>query len=283
MISLGYTSLERANQQASVARQGHSDPRMFKEAAHLYRQAAKAFKREQRPSDAARAYILEAGCRDECNETHTVVTTLKKAAEIFIAGNDIHLAVETLKNSADSSIEIHDYRKAAYSVHAVAYIYLSDSNSLGPACKNFQRAANLYLQTNAISLAVACIEAIADIHIIIEDYGRANELYELAAKTALESPDMMDDIKDYLLLASLCALATQNEDLAKGKVQEYMGRDLDPKFGSTSEGKFVMHIFNSVKANNGVAFDRYVEAYRDIVQFDDLTALLLEKITEMVY
>lgn len=49
----------------------------------------------------------------------------------------------------------------------------------------------------------------ADTHVIVEDYEQANILYELAAKTALESQDTVDDVKDYLLLASLSAFATQ--------------------------------------------------------------------------
>lgn len=282
MTSLGNASLEMANQRASAARESHLDPHRFKEAANLYRKAARAFKHEKRSSDAGNAYILEAGCRDACNDAENAVETLKKAAEAFISGNDIHLAVETLKNSADSSIEIHDYRKAAYSIHVVAYIYLSDSNNLGPACRNFERAANLYRQNNAIFLAVACIKAVADTHVIVEDYEQANILYELAAKTALESQDTVDDVKDYLLLASLSAFATQKEDMTQGKIQAYMDRDCHPKFGSTSEGKFVIYILNSVKARNPAAFDQCVEMYRNVAQVDDLTALLLEKIGEII-
>ena len=59
------------------------------------------------------------------------------------------------------------------------------------------------------SRTVACIKAIADTHIIVEDYEQANKLYELAATTALESQDTIDDVSDYLLLASLSAFATQ--------------------------------------------------------------------------
>lgn len=168
MTSLGHASLERANQRASAARESHLDPHRFKEAANLYRKAARAFKHEKRSSDAGNAYLLEAGCRDVCNDAENAVETLKKAAEAFIAGDDVHrmvicpheillcnsicfiVAVETLKSSANSSIEIHDYRKAAHSIHVVAYIYLSDSNNLGPACRNFERAADLYRQDNAI-------------------------------------------------------------------------------------------------------------------------------------
>ena len=168
MTSLGYASLERANRLASAARQSHSDQRMFKEAANINRQAARAFKHEHRSDDVGNAYILEAGCRDACSEFENAVETLKKAAEAFIAGNDVDrmgicyhkillcnstsfvVAVETLKSSADASIETHDYRKAAYNTHVVAYIYLSDSDNLGPACRNFERAANLYRRNNAI-------------------------------------------------------------------------------------------------------------------------------------
>ena len=71
--------------------------------------------------------------------------------------------------------------------------------------------------------------------------------------------------------------------MAQGKVKAYMDRDCHPKFGSTSEGKFVIHIFNSIEAKNGIAFDQCVETYHNLTQIDDLTALLLEKIGEIIY
>ena len=61
-----------------------------------------------------------------------------------------------------------------------------------------------------------------------------------------------------------------------------MDHNCHPKFGSTCEGKFVTYILNSVKARNGVAFDQCVEIYRNVAQVDDLTALLLEKIGEII-
>ena len=135
------------------------------------------------------------------------------------------------------------------------YIFLSGHICLRDElliCSLSSLANKLYLKT-------------ADISALQADYYKAISNYERVAKSSINNNLMKWSVKEYLLKAGMCHLATGDMVATNRALESY--RDLDPSFAQTREHQLLVDLAESVDEGDQ-------EKFADkLFQFDQLSKL----------
>jgi len=108
-----------------------------------------------------------------------------------------------------------------------------------------------------------------------QDYKRAIEIYEQVAIASLESNLLKFSVKDYLLRAGLCRLATGEIGAAVNALERYNG--MDATFAGSREGTLLRDVTTATEQMDEDVFTLKVREYDEISRLDgQKTSLLLE-------
>lgn len=106
-------------------------------------------------------------------------------------------------------------------------------------------------------------------------YKRAVEIYEQIAISSLESSLLKFSVRDYLLRAGICRLATGEIGAAVNALDRYEG--MDATFSDTREGTFLRALVGAYENLDADTFTETVREYDEISRLDaQKTSLLLE-------
>jgi len=139
----------------------------------------------------------------------------------------------------------------------------------------YQTAADYYQAEESHSTANQMLLKVAGLAATAQDYKRAIEIYEQVAIASLDSNLLKFSVKDYLLRAGLCRLATGDIGAAVNALERYVG--MDASFESTREGDFLKKLVTAYEELDEDTFTDHVREYDEVSRLDaQKTSLLLE-------
>lgn len=131
--------------------------------------------------------------------------------------------------------------------------------------------AELYRLANKNWLKVAELSAIAD----KPDYYKSIEIFEKVAQKSISSNLMRYSVKEYLLKAGLCHLATGDLISVQRALEKY--RDMDPSFTTTREHQLLVDLTESIEAGDADKFSEKLFQYDQMSKLDKWkTSILLQ-------
>ncbi|KAG0017715.1 vesicular-fusion protein S17 [Podila clonocystis] len=138
-------------------------------------------------------------------------------------------------------------------------------SNLRKAMEAYEIAAGWYATEDAITLAHGCMLKEATIAGELKEYAVAIRQLELVARASADSQLMKWSLKEYLLKAGLCHLATNDLVSARNALTQYS--EMDGSFATTTEGRFLQNLLKAVEDGDVARFTEH------IVEFDRYSKL----------
>lgn len=158
-----------------------------------------------------------------------------------------------------------NFRRAATQQQSLAELYETELGDQKKALEAYDTTGQWYEGDNAEALANKNYLKAADLAALEADYPRAIKLFEAVARSSSKSQTMSWSMKDYLLKAGICHLASGDLVATKRAVESY--RELDPNFASTREHMLLTDLIGSVEEGDQEGFSD------KLFQFDQLSKL----------
>ncbi|KAF4471455.1 transport vesicle fusion SEC17 [Fusarium albosuccineum] len=253
----------------------------YQEAADLFTQAANAFKMQQQANrigysgiEAGKAFEQAAQIQtDRLKEPDDAANTLVDAFKAY-RKDDPQAAARCLNVAVDRYCAKGNFRRAATHKESLGELYETEVGDAKSALECYELAATWYEGDNATALANKLWLKVADVAAIEGDYYKAIEKYERVAEQSINNNLMKYSVKDYLLKAGICHLASGDLVAAQRALEKY--RDLDPSFGAQREHQLLTDLCEAVEAKSQEQFtDR-------LFQFDQVSKLDKWKTTILV-
>ncbi|BCS26505.1 alpha-soluble NSF attachment protein SEC17 [Aspergillus puulaauensis] len=237
----------------------------YENAADLYTQAANAFRIQKLNKEAGQAFEKAAAIQTQnLNEPGDSANTLQEAFKVY-RKSDPEDAVRVLSSAIQYYVLNGNLRRAATQQQYLAEVYETELGDVKNALEAYEKTAEWFDADNAEALANKHFLKAADLAALESDYYKAIDHYERIARTSINNGLMKWSVKDYLLKAGLCHLATNDMVSANRALESY--RDVDPTFNSTREHQLLVDLIQTMEA-------RDQEAFADkLFQFDQLSKL----------
>ena len=148
--------------------------------------------------------------------------------------------------------ELDDKPKAIAEYEGAAQRF-DDEKQAVTANKNFLKAADL-----------AALEG---------DYQKAVKYYEQVAKSSIDNNLMRFSVKDYLLKAGICHMASKDMITTNRALESY--RELDPGFAQQREHQLLVDLTQAVEEGDGEAFSDKLFQYDQMSKLDSWKTSIL--------
>lgn len=270
--------LQKAQQTLKSAGSGFSffggREEKYQDAADLYTQAANAFKMQKQNIEAGKAFEQAAQVQTQnLKEPDDAANSLVDAFKAY-RKDDPQAAARCLDIAINRYCAKGNFRRAASQKEQLGELFEVDVGDLKAALECYEAAAGWYEGDNATALANKLWLKVADISALESDYYKAIENYERVAEQSVNNNLMKYSVKDYLLKAGICHLASGDIVAAQRALEKY--RDLDPSFAAQREHQLLVDLTESIEAKSQEQFsDR-------LFQFDQVSKLDKWKTTILV-
>lgn len=246
----------------------------YQEAADLFTEAANAFKMQKQNIEAGKAFEQAAQIQsDKLKELDDAANTLVDAFKAY-RKDDPKAAARCLNVSIDRYCSKGNFRRAASHKESLGELFEMDLGDAKTAMECYEAAASWYEGDNAAALANKLWLKVADVAAIEGDYYKAIENYEKVAEQSINNNLMKYSVKDYLLKAGICHLASGDLVASQRALEKY--RDMDPSFAAQREYKLLTDLCEAIEAKSQEQFtDR-------LYQFDQISKLDKWKTTILV-
>ncbi|KAI9658432.1 MAG: vesicular-fusion protein S17 [Trizodia sp. TS-e1964] len=244
----------------------------YEAAVEAYTQAANAFRLQKQGKEAGMAFERAAAIQTKnLNEPDDAANSLVEAYKSY-RKSDPGDAARVLTSAISQYTLKGNFRRAATHQQYLAELYETDIGDQKRAVEAYETAAGWFEGDNAEALANKLYLKVADIAALDEDYYKAIEHFERVAASSINSNLMKWSVKDYLLKAGLCHLATGvrnpsytpiilsltylyllKDMVALQKALEKY-RDIDNSFASTREHLLLTDLSEAVEASDQEAF-----------------------------
>ncbi|KAI8320489.1 TPR-like protein [Martensiomyces pterosporus] len=269
--------LESANKKAE--QKGWFGGHKYDEAGELYEQAANQFKLAKQMREAGEAMASAAQMSLKCNERDDAAQRFISAAKAF-KKNYPQQAVQVLTQAISLLTERGRFHAAASHQKEVAQIYESDLSDPENAMEAYQLAADWYSSEDSTALANGCLLKVATFAAQIERYERAIEIFERIAEGSVDNQLTKWSIKEYLLKAGLCRLASFDVVGARKALEHY--RDLDVSFSTTRECRLLENLVADAENEDLQSFTDHVAEYDQLSQLDNWKTTILLRIKHSI-
>ncbi|KKK23952.1 hypothetical protein P175DRAFT_0503061 [Aspergillus ochraceoroseus IBT 24754] len=237
----------------------------YENAADLYTQAANAFRIQKQNKEAGLAFEKAASIQTQnLNEPDDAANTLQEAFKVY-RKSDPEDAVRVLSSAIQHYVLKGNLRRAATQEQYVAEVYEMELGDTKKALDAYEKTAEWFDADNAEALANKHYLKAADLAALEGDYYKAIEHYERIGRSSISNGLMKWSVKDYLLKAGICHLATNDLVAASRALENY--REIDTTFASTREHQLLVDLVETVEQGDQ-------EAFADkLFQFDQLSKL----------
>jgi alpha-soluble NSF attachment protein len=237
----------------------------YENAADLYTQAANAFRVQKQNKEAGLAFEKAAAIQlKNLSEPDDAANSLTEAFKVYRKTDPID-ATRVLSSAIQHYISRGNFRRAATHQQNLAEVYEIEVGDPKKALEAYEKAAEWFESDNAEALANKHYLKVADLAAIEADYYKAIGHYERIAKSSVSNNLMKWSVKDYLLKAGICHLATNDLVAINRALESY--RDIDPSFASTREHQLLVDLVQAIEQSDQ-------EAFTDkLFQFDQLSKL----------
>jgi len=245
----------------------------YEDAEELYTKAANQLKVAKSWDAAGKAFEKAAQCHLKLGSPHDAARSYQDAALCYKKTNASQ-AVMLYKEVVSIQIDLGRFSTAAKTQKEIGELYEAEGDA-EKAKDAFQTAADYYQAEEQNSSANQMLLKVAELCAGSADYTRAVEIFEQVAIASLESNLLKFSVKNYLLSAGLCRLASGEGGAAVSSLERY--NNMDATFAQTREGELLRDVVAAVEANDEEAFTEKVRAYDEISRLDaQKTSLLLE-------
>jgi len=278
-------ALERANKALESIGTGFSffsrKSEKYENAADLYIQAANAF-RMAKEGRAAGAAFEKAGSiqLENLNEPDDFANTMTDAFKAYRKDSPED-AARCLEKAITHYASKGNFRRAATHKQNLAELYEAEVQpgkeieGRARAAAAYEEAASWYESDNAEALANKLWLKTADLLALNGKNYEAIELYERVAESYVQNNLMKWSVKEYLLKAGICSLATGDMVGVNAALERY--RDLDNSFSQQREHQLLVDLAEAFKEGDQEMFSDKLFQYDQMSKLDKWkTSILLE-------
>ncbi|KAL2825134.1 soluble NSF attachment protein [Aspergillus cavernicola] len=248
----------------------------YENAADLYTQAANAFRIQKQNKEAGQAFEKAASIQTEnLNEPDDAANTFNEAFKVY-RKSDPEDAVRVLAYAIQHYVLKGNLRRAATQQQYLAEVYEVELGDTKKALEAYEKTAEWFDADNAEALANKHYLKAADLAALEHDYYKSIEHYERIARSAINNNLMKWSVKDYLLKAGLCHLATQDMVTANRALENY--REIDNTFASTREHQLLVDLIQTVENHDQEAFADKLFQYDQLSKLDKWKTTILLRV-----
>lgn len=201
------------------------------EAAELYEKAANNFKLSKCWNDACDCYEKLAECNLKLDSKHEAATALVEASKCANK-KEPQRATALLHKAVALYTDMGRLNMAARQLREIAEVN-EKQNLKGEAITYYEQAADLFETEGSTAEATKCKLKVAEFAGEMGHYKKAVEIFEEAAKRAVENNLLKFSARGYLLNAGICYMCYANADDLEIKVSKY--KDIDLQFEGSRE------------------------------------------------
>ncbi|OCK74200.1 alpha-soluble NSF attachment protein [Lepidopterella palustris CBS 459.81] len=253
----------------------------YEQAADLYTQAANAFRMSKQGKEAGLAFEKAASIQSgQLNEPDDAANTMAEAFKAYRKDSPED-AARCLSKAIAHYCQKGNFRRAATQQQQLAELYEVELSDEARAAAAYEEAAGWYENDNAEALANKLWLKTADL-VALEgkDYYKAIDLYERVAKSSIANNLMKWSVKEYLLKAGICSLATGDMVGMNAALERY--RDLDPSFIQQREHQLLVDLTQSVTDGDQEMFSEKLFAYDQMSKLDRWKTTLLLRVKNTI-
>jgi alpha-soluble NSF attachment protein len=173
-----------------------------------------------------------------------------------------------------------NFRRAATHKQNLAELYELEIGDMKRATEAYEIAAGWFENDNAEALANKLFLKVADLAALDGDYYKAIENYERVAKISISNNLMKWSVKEYLLKAGICHLATADVVGSQRALQGY--RDLDPSFAQQREYQLLSDLQEAVEKGDQETFADKLFQYDQLSKLDKWKTTLLLRVKSQI-
>lgn len=166
-----------------------------------------------------------------------------------------------------------EFRRATKPQQELAELYENELGDVKAAIEAWETAGRWFENDRADSLANKCYLKVADLSALEHDYGKAVEKYEGVAKASVANNLMRFSVKEYLLKAGICTLATGDMVGMNRALERY--RALDNAFVQQREHQLLVDLTEAVEQSDGEAFAEKLFQYDQMSKLDSWKTTIL--------
>eukprot|EP00897_Mesotaenium_endlicherianum_P003212 jgi/Mesen1/2919/ME000175S02072 len=208
----------------------------------------------------------------QLDSKHEAASALVDASASFKKTNPAE-AVECLQQAVELYTDIGRLSMAGRHCKEVAEIYEKEDN-MEQAMAWFEKAADLYTSEGNASTTVSQLNLkVAEFSAIMNQYGRAVQIYEQVARDAVDSNLLKYSAKGYLLNAGICHLQNDDTVALQNALDKY--QDWDPSFGGSREHKLLEALGQAKEEADVDAFTDAIKEYDSLSRLDAWKTTLL--------
>lgn len=234
------------------------------DAAELFEKAANNYKLGKCWSDAADAYTKLAECHLKCDSKHEAASAYVEAAKVATKSNP-QQGMELLHKAVALYTDMGRLNMAARQLKEIAETQ-EKQNLKAEAIAFYEQAADLFETEGSTSEATKCRLKIAEFSAEMGQYPRAVELYEEAAKRAVENNLLKFSARGYLANAGICGLCYLSVKDIASKIERY--RDIDLQFQGSREDMLLQGLHDAFEAGDDAMFATHLSEYDAVIRLD---------------
>ncbi|KAI4162096.1 MAG: hypothetical protein LQ342_004266 [Letrouitia transgressa] len=276
--------LQKADKAAQSAGSGFSffggRTEKFENAADLYTQAANAFRVQKQGREAGQAFESAASIQtSKLSEPDDAANSLTEAFKAYRKESPPD-AARVLSSAIAHYTGKGNFRRAATHQQNLAELYELELGDEKKAVEAYETAASWYEADNAESLANKYWLKVADLAALAGDYGKSIGCYEKVARHSVESNLMKWSVKDYLLKAGICHLASGDSVATSRALESY--RQLDNTFASTREHQLLIDMAEAVDEGQQEMFADKLFQYDQLSKLDKWKTTILLRVKDSI-
>ncbi|CAK7232743.1 vesicular-fusion protein S17 [Sporothrix eucalyptigena] len=253
----------------------------YRDAADLYVQAANAFRIQNLNREAGKAFEAAVPIqRQKLDEPDEAANTLVSAFKVYreIVPED---AARCLEDAIHYYTSRGNFRRAAKQKEDLGELY-EELQALDRALASYENAAAWYDTDGAQALANKNWLKVAELSAVAEkpDYYKSIEIFERVAQKSISNNLMRYSVKEYLLKAGLCHLATADNITAQRALDKY--RDMDPTFATTREHQLLVDLSEAIETGDADKFSEKLFQYDQMSKLDKWKTTILLRIKSTI-
>eukprot|EP00798_Chlamydomonas_sp_ICE-L_P023303 gene23303-30540_t len=245
----------------------------YEEAAELYEKAGNNYKLAKCWNDAVEVYEALAECQLKCDSKHEAATAYVEASR---AASKVQPAksTELLHKAVGLYTDMGRLNMAARQLKEIAET--NEKQGLKEeAIRFYDQASELFECEGSTSEATKCRLKIAEFSAELAKYPRAVDIFEEAARKAVDNNLLKFSARGYLLNAGICYLCYGSVDDIETKIEQY--RDIDLQFGGSREDTLLTSLHEAFSDSNDQAFSTALAEFDKVTRLDAWkTKILLE-------
>ncbi|KAJ9516507.1 hypothetical protein QJQ45_011142 [Haematococcus lacustris] len=236
----------------------------YEDAVELLEKAANNYKLGKCWNDAVDAYTKLAECQLKCESKHEAASAYVEAAKVA-AKTQPQLSTELLQKAVGIYTDMGRLNMAARQLKEIGEI----TEKSGPKAESitfYEQAADLFETEGSTSEATKCRLKIAEFSAEAGQYGKAVQIYEDAAKRAVENNLLKFSARGYLLNAGICGLCYLRVDDIEAKIDKY--RDIDLQFGGSREDMLMQGLLEAFRKGDDSMFATHLSEFDSVIKLD---------------